>query len=129
MPDSTGDPGTDARQNERPQHRMVAKALLRAAGSTVVLVAAYYLLPLDQTSTWSAVTILAIGLVALIALVAFYVRQIVASRFPGLRAVEALATSVPLALLLFASTYFMMETISANNFSESLTRTDNSRVR
>ena len=119
-----GDPGTDTRQNERSQHGMVARTFLRAAGSTGALVAAYYLLPLDRSSTWSAVTILAIGVAALIALTAFHVRRIVASRYPALRAVEALATSVPFALLLFASTYFMMENISANNFSESLTRTD-----
>jgi voltage-gated potassium channel len=124
MPDSTGDPRTDGSQNERPQYGMVAKALLRAAGSTVVLVAAYYLLPLDRSSTWSTVAVLALGLAALITLVGFYVRQILASPFPGLRAVEALATCVPFALLLFASTYFMMERISADNFSESLTRTD-----
>ena len=46
------------------------------------------------------------------------------SRFPGLRGVEALATSIPLFLLLFASTYVVMDTISASNFSEPLTRTD-----
>jgi hypothetical protein len=32
------------------------------------LVAIYYLLPLDRSSTWAAVTMLAIGLVALIGL-------------------------------------------------------------
>jgi hypothetical protein len=67
---------------------------------------------------------LAFGLVVLIGLVAFQVRSIVASPFPGLRAVEALATSVPLFLLLFAATYVVMATISAGNFSEPLTRTD-----
>jgi Ion channel len=67
---------------------------------------------------------LAIGLVVLIALVAFEVRWILRSRFPGLRAVEALATSIPLFLLLFASTYVVMAAISAGNFSEPLTRTD-----
>jgi len=60
----------------------------------------------------------------LIGLVAFQVRSIIASPFPGLRAVEALATSVPLFLLLFAATYVVMTTISASNFSQPLTRTD-----
>jgi hypothetical protein len=41
-------------------------------------------------------------LVAFIALVIFQVRWIIGSRFPGLRAVEALATSLPLFLLLFS---------------------------
>jgi len=103
---------------------MIVRAVLRAAGSTVALVAIYYLLPLDRSSTWAAVTMLAIGLVVLSGLVAFQARSIVASPFPGLRAVEALATSIPLFLLLFASTYVVMATISASNFSEPLTRTD-----
>jgi hypothetical protein len=103
---------------------MVVRALLRAVGSTVVLVAIYYLLPLDHTSAWAAVTMLAAGLVVLVALVAFQVRSIVGSPFPGLRAVEALATSVPLFLLLFAGTYLVMAAISAGNFTQPLTHTD-----
>ena len=84
----------------------------------------YYLLPLNHSSTWAAATILVVGLVLFIGLVAFQVRSIVRSRFPGLRAIEALATSIPLFLLLFASTYVVLTTISAGNFSQPLSRTD-----
>lgn len=98
--------------------------MLRATGSTVALVAVYYLLPLDHSSAGAAVTILAIGLAVLIGLVAFQVRSILRSRFPALRAVEALATSVPLFLLLFASAYAVMAAMSASNFGERLTHTD-----
>jgi hypothetical protein len=86
--------------------------------------AIYYLLPLDHVSTWIAATTLISGLVALIALVIFQVRSITRSRFPGLRAVEALATSLPLFLVLFSSTYVVMAAISASNFGEKLTHTD-----
>ena len=41
-------------------------------------------------------------------LVAFQVRAIIASPFPGLQAIESLAASVRLFLALFASTYFVM---------------------
>ena len=115
---------TAAKAGARPARRTVVRSALRAAGATAVLVVIYYLLPLHSASTPAAVTILALGLVALIALVAFQVRAIVASRFPVLRAIEALATSVPLFLLLFASTYVVMARISVGNFSEPLTRTD-----
>jgi voltage-gated potassium channel len=81
-------------------------------GSTIALVAIYYLLPLDRAATWAAVTMLAFGLVVFIGLVVLQVRSIIASPFPGLRAVEAPATSVPLFLLLFASTYVVMAAIS-----------------
>jgi ion channel len=123
MTDNAG-PEPAARPQARPPRRIIVGAVLRAVGSTVALVALYYLLPLDHSSIWVAVTMLAIGLVALVGLVTFQVRWILRSRFPGLRGVEALATSIPLFLLLFASTYVVLDTISASNFSEPLTRTD-----
>jgi Ion channel len=103
---------------------MIVRAVLRIVGSTAVLMTLYYLLPLDHSSTGATVTILVIGLVAFIALVALQVRWIIRSPFPGLRAVEALATSVPLFLLLFASSYVVMATMSASNFGARLTHTD-----
>ena len=98
--------------------------MLRAAGSTAALVVIYYLLPLDRSSTEPAVAVLLIGLVALIGLITFQVRSILISPFPGLRAVEALATSLPLFLLLFASTYLVIATEAAGSFSQQLTHTD-----
>jgi Ion channel len=98
--------------------------MLRAGGSSAALVVIYYLLPLDHSSTTVAVTTLVIGLVALMGLVTYQVRSIVRSSFPLLRGVEALATSIPLFLLLFAATYVVLATISAGNFSQPLSRTD-----
>jgi Ion channel len=118
------DPEPAARPEARPPRRTIVRAVLRSVGSTAALAVIYYLLPLDRSSTWVAVTMLVIGLVLLIALVVFQVRWILRSRFPGLRGVEALATSIPLFLLLFASTYVVLAAISAGNFSEPLTRTD-----
>ena len=44
--------------------------------------------------------------------------------YPGLRAAGALGVILPLFLVLFASTYFVMERASAASFTEPLTRTD-----
>jgi hypothetical protein len=98
--------------------------MLRASASTAVLVTVYYVLPLNDSSRWLAITMLVIGLGLLIALIAVQVRSIVASPYPGLRAVEALATSVPLFLLLFAAAYVVMATITAASFSQPMTRTN-----
>jgi voltage-gated potassium channel len=119
MTASTG-PGPNA----KPSSRRIVRSLLRATGSTVALVVIYYLLPLDQSSTLRAVTILVIGLVVFIGLIAFQIRSIIRSQFPGLRAIEALATSVPLYLLLFASAYVVMAAISRSSFGVPLTHTD-----
>jgi hypothetical protein len=123
MTDSAGTQ-PDASPEARPTPGKIVRALLRAVGSTAALVVIYYLLPLDHSSAWAAVTMLVIGLVVLIGLVAFQVRSIIASPFPGLRAIEALATSVPLFMLLFAAAYVVMATISASSFSQPMTRTN-----
>ncbi|MEV4613148.1 potassium channel family protein [Kitasatospora sp. NPDC052868] len=123
MTDSAG-PGPDTRREVRPPRRMIVRAVLRIVGSATALVTLYFLLPLDRSSTWSAVTMLVVGLVVFVGLVAFQVRSIIRSPFPGLRAVEALATSVPLFLLLFASAYVVMAAMSAGNFGGPLTHTD-----
>lgn len=122
MTDSTG-PAPDIQGEVRAPVRTMVLGGLRALGNTAVLVAIYYLLPLDRTSAWTAVTLI-IGLVAFIALVVLQVRSIIRSRFPGLRAVQALATSLPLFLLLFSSSYVAMAAVSASNFGEKLTHTD-----
>jgi len=102
----------------------IAWTMLRVTGSVAVLVTVYYLLPLDHSSTPAAVTILVTGLAAFVAQVAVQVRLIIRSRFPGLRAAEALGISVPLFLLLFAGTYVVLAAISASNFGGHLSHTD-----
>jgi hypothetical protein len=104
--------------------RVVAYAALRSVGTIAVLAALYYLLPFDHTATWASVAFLVIGLVVLFALVVFQVRRILVSPFPGLRAVEALATTVPFALFLFAGTYYVVERLTPGSFTQSLSRTD-----
>jgi voltage-gated potassium channel len=122
MTDITG-PGPIPGEISAPVHAVVSTGL-RAVGTTIALVAIYYALPLDHTSTWVAAITLVLGLLALIALLIFQIRSIIRSQFPGLRAVEALATSLPLFLLLFSSTYMVMAGVSASNFGEKLTHTD-----
>lgn len=116
--------GFDASYDAGRGFRRVFVTLLRALGSTAALVAIYYLLPLDRSSIGVVIGILAAGLLTLVGLIAFQVRAIMRAAHPALRAVGALATSVPLFLLLFAGTYFVMGTISAGTFSQPMTRTD-----
>jgi voltage-gated potassium channel len=117
-------PSADARREARRRFRRVVVTLLRAVGSTAGLVALYYLIPLDPSSISVTVGQLTVGLLALVGLVVYQVRSIAKATYPALRAVGALATSVPLFLLLFAGTYYVLGAFSATNFSEPLTRTD-----
>ena len=106
------------------RRRLIAVALLRSLATAVVLVALYYLLPLDRIPSIPLGWLLAIGLVVLLAVSSLQVRSIISAKHPAVRAIGALATTVPLFLLLFAATYFLMAKTSPASFSDHLTRTD-----
>lgn len=120
-----------ARTGERYQYlppkkrrRLIAWAVLRTVLIAAVLVVLYYLLPLDRPWDSDTAVRLLIGLVLVAGVVVCGVRIIAGSRYPGMRAAEALALVLPFFLLLFASTYFVMERNSAASFTQPLTRTD-----
>jgi voltage-gated potassium channel len=106
------------------RRRQVVLGVLRSLAASVVLVAAYYLLPLDYLAGVPVAVILVAGVLILLAVAAWQLRLVLRARYPGLRAGEALATTVPLFLLLFASVYFVMARASPASFSHDLTRTD-----
>ena len=103
---------------------LIAVALLRSLATAAVLVALYYLLPLDRITSVPLAVLLAIGLVALLAVASWQVRSIINAKHPTVRAIGALATTVPVFLLLFAATYYLMAKTSPASFSDHLTRTD-----
>ena len=118
---------TDQPDQELPpakRRRLIFLAVLRGLLVTTVLVVLYYLLPLDRPLDAGTAVRLLIGLLVFAGLTVWQVRAIAGSRYPGLRAAEALGLIIPLYLLLFASTYFLMERASAANFTQPLTRTD-----
>lgn len=100
------------------------RAALRVALTVTALVVLYYLLPLDRDADGSPVWLLGVTILGICALMAFQVRTIIRSPLPRLRAVEALATSLPLLLLAFATTYFIMSQDEPSTFNEALSRTD-----
>ncbi|WP_053207864.1 potassium channel family protein [Jiangella muralis] len=107
------------------RRRRLALALFRASAVTAVLVALYYLLPLDRLSDVPLGVSLTVGLAALTVVAAYQVRAVVRSPLPAIRAVEAVAATAPLFLLLFAAVYFQLAAADAGSFDvDSLSRTD-----
>jgi voltage-gated potassium channel len=104
---------------------LVIMGLLRALTAVVVLVAAYYLLPLDRMDGIPLGVSLLVWLLVLTAVAAYQVRAIIRHPHSAVRAIEALAITVPLFLVLFAASYFLLAQDGADNFTvDSLTRTD-----
>lgn len=105
------------------RRRRVGLGVLRSLATTVVLVVLYYVLPLDHVK--NVPVTLAVGLVILAVATVLQLRVIGRSALPAVQAIEALATTLPLFLLLFASVYVVMADASPANFStHPLTRTD-----
>src|SRR3954447_8880030 len=98
------------------RRRLIAIGLLRALLATAVLVAVYYLSPLYRLTDVPLWVSLAVALFALTAVTAYQVRAIIRAPYPAVRAIEALATTVPLFRFLFAATYVLMVQADANNF-------------
>jgi voltage-gated potassium channel len=105
------------------RRRLIFRAVLRGLLNTTVLMVLYYLLPLDRPWTADTAVRLLAGLLVFTGITLWQVRKIVRSPYPALRAAETLGLIVPLYLLVFASTYFAMERVSAANFTQPLTHT------
>ncbi|GHC52040.1 potassium channel family protein [Streptomyces violaceochromogenes] len=111
-------------RRRRPRRRATAAVLVRAALIATGLVTVYYVLPLDGRSTSRTSTLLACGLLLVFVIFWWEVRAIANSPYPRLKAVEALAATLVLFLLLFAGTYYLLEHSTPGSFSEPLTKTD-----
>jgi voltage-gated potassium channel len=103
----------------------IAMGGLRALVTGSVLVALYYLLPFEsRVSSSSTIVKLGLGLAVFVGLMTWQVRAIEDSANPALRALEGLFLAVPLFLLLFASSYFLMSRSDSGTFTAPLSRTD-----
>lgn len=108
----------------RARRRMAVYAVLRSLLVSCALVVVYAVLPLDQPVDAATVVELALGLSAVGLLLAWDLREVARSSRPRLRAIETLATIVPLFLLLFSAAYFVMDQSGTGSFSQPMTRVD-----
>ena len=99
--------------------------LLRATATTTVLVVVYYTLPFDGRLDGPGLFLLPLGLVGFCLLTWHEIASVVRSPTPRARAVEVLAIVVPLFVILFASTYYIMSKQNAAAFAATISnRTD-----
>ncbi|WUH99785.1 potassium channel family protein [Spirillospora sp. NBC_00431] len=111
-------------RSRRTHRRLTLMTILRTALTTACLLAAYFAAPLNRSFTPATAVALIAALAALGVFVAWQASAIVRSPSPRLRAIEALATSVPLFLVVFAACYCLMGHGNERDFSEPLTHLD-----
>ena len=106
------------------RHRLVLLALLRAGGTTTVMLLAYGLLPFTLISQTRYLTAFLAGLLVVVAVLAAEVRRTLRSPYPRLRAVEALTVTGPLFLVLFAALHYVIAQRTPSAYTEPMTRLD-----
>ena len=109
----------------RTRNKLLAAAVARATLTTALLVIVYYTVPVHEGWGLSTGLRVLVALALFAAVLIWQIRRILTSKQPGIRAIEALAVTVPLFLLLFAATYYLMSVHGSGTFSQDdLTRTD-----
>lgn len=106
------------------RRRLITMSLLRSAATVTLMVAVYYLAPLDGPLDSASLILLGVGLLALVPAVAWEVRAIIAAEMPRLRAIQTVAVGLPLLLLLFASAYVVIAGAEPGSFTQELGHTD-----
>jgi hypothetical protein len=102
--------------------RAATRALVESAVLAVLVVVAYFVLPLGESGT--PLLGLVVGLALVSVLLARSIFETARSPYPRVRAARTLLTTVPLLLCVFASTYVVLSDAEPDSFSEPLTRLD-----
>lgn len=105
------------------QRRRALVIIARSLLVSTAVVAGYFVLPLTSLEVATGLELLA-GLALITGLLAWQIRGIMRSPLPAVQAVATLAVTVPMFLVLFAATYFLMGHADVADFSEPLTKLD-----
>jgi voltage-gated potassium channel len=91
---------------------------------SVAVVAAYFAMPMSAQRTAGGWLTLVLGLVVVTVLLVWHLRSIIVSPYPRVRAVAAVATTIPLFLVVFAAAHYLLGANEPGSFSERLSRLD-----
>lgn len=119
----TADPRRLRDLDRRERRRLVLRTGARTILIVAVLVAAYYLVPIERGSTVGTVMTVVIGIGITVISVVWQIAAVDRSSYPQLRAVEAVATTAALVAVIFASTYLNMSRHDPTAFTEQFDRT------
>ena len=114
----------DEGATRRETRRVVLSAAVRSMGMAVVVLLAYFLLPVDAVGEGLGLVVLFGGIALLVVVTIRQVQRIVVDDHPALRGVEAVATIVPLFIVVFAYTYVWLSNDDPARFTQPIDRVD-----
>jgi voltage-gated potassium channel len=97
---------------------------MRSTFVAVVIVLAFFLLPMTSAVAVGGVVTLVCGLAAVGIVLIWHIRMILLAPYPAAHAVSALIVTIPLFLVVFATIYYLMSAANEAQWSEPLTKMD-----
>lgn len=110
--------------DRRALRRHALGSLLFSTLVATAIVFAYFVLPFTSPLAADSVVEMVVGLTLVGALLGWQIREILRSTYPTIRAISALEVTVPLFLVVFSTTYYLLGRAHPGWFSETLTRLD-----
>jgi voltage-gated potassium channel len=107
---------------ENIERRHVFLTGVRAVATSILVLAVYFVVPINDQPHGSILVRLGVGLALFAAVLAYEVRAIVKSERPMLRAADAMALVIPIFVVVFAWTYLTMAKSAPLSFTQPLDR-------
>ena len=108
----------------RRRRHLFTIAGLRSLASVAVLVTAYFLLPFTRLLNGRLIVEFAVGVLLVIVVLTVQTWMTLRSRYPLVRSVESMATVIPLFLVVFSTTHYLINGLGPGGYSEPMTRFD-----
>jgi voltage-gated potassium channel len=109
--------------DHRERRREILGTIVDAVLAGTVVLVLFYVIPFSNLTSAQSLLRLVVGIAAFVAVLVWQLRRVARANFPGLRAVHALAVTIPLFLVVFAAVYLALAQGSPTHFSEPLDHT------
>lgn len=114
----------DEGRDRSTTRRVVVSAVARSLAMTTALLLAYFLLPVNADGAGLGLVVLFGGIALLVVVTIRQVQRIIVDDHPAVRGVEAVATIVPLFIVVFAYTYVWLSHDDPARFTQPIDRVD-----
>lgn len=112
-----------AEVDQRSRRREITATVVDTTLACVLLLTVYFLIPFTDLTSGQSLLRLGIGVVIFVMVLVWQLRRVTRAQHPVLRAVHALAVTIPLFLVAFAAVYLSLSLGTETHFSEGLDHT------